>query len=182
MSNSAERGIIKVHLHNLNQLFDTLGPSPFREKDLDPKADEFIVEIARELCLRPREIVLHLDQALNDPAAQQIVTNAIRTHFARRSELSGRELRQLMRRGLISLAIGLAFLTILFVSVQATRLASVESGVLALMRESMIIVGWVAMCRPLDIFLYDWWPIVGERRLHDRLSRVKVWIKTQTKV
>jgi hypothetical protein len=40
----------------------------------------------------------------------------------------------------------------------------------------MIIVGWVAMWRPLDIFLYDWWPIVSERRLHDRLSRVKVRI------
>jgi len=177
---SPDRGIIEMHLHTLGQLFDTLDPSPFRERDLDPKADEFIVESARELCSgRPREIVLHLDQALNDPApadAQRIVSDAIRTHFARRSELARRQLRLLMRRGMISLAIGLAFLVVIFVIVQATGLASAESGAPTLVRESMIIVGWVAMWRPLDIFLYEWWPIVGERRLHDRLSQVKVRI------
>jgi hypothetical protein len=129
MSNPAHRGIIEMHLHNLVQLFDTLDPSPFREKDLDPKADEFIVESARELCSRrPREIVLHLDQAPNDPDALRTMSDAISTHFARRSELSRRELRQLMRRGLISLAIGLAFLVILFVIVQATGLAKAEMG------------------------------------------------------
>jgi hypothetical protein len=30
------------------------------------------------------------------------------------------------------------------------------------------------MWRPLEIFLYDWWPIVGERRLYERLSRIDV--------
>jgi len=34
----------------------------------------------------------------------------------------------------------------------------------------------VAMWRPLEIFLYDWWPIVGERRIHDRLSRIDVQV------
>jgi hypothetical protein len=48
----ADRSIIELHLHNLDQLFDTLDPSPFRERDLDPKADEFIVDSARELCSR----------------------------------------------------------------------------------------------------------------------------------
>jgi hypothetical protein len=40
--------------------------------------------------------------------------------------------------------------------------------------ERLLIVGWVAMWRPLEIFLCDWWPIAGERRLHDRLSRISV--------
>ncbi len=26
-------------------------------------------------------------------------------------------------------------------------------------RESLIIGGWVAMWRPLQLFLYDWWPL-----------------------
>jgi hypothetical protein len=32
------------------------------------------------------------------------------------------------------------------------------------------------MWKPLEIFLYDWWPLLGERRIHDRLSRIKVRI------
>lgn len=173
----ADRSIIEVHLHNLGQLFDTLDPSPFREKDLDPKADEFIVDSARELCSRrPREIVLHLDQAPNDPDAQHVVSDAIRIHFARRSENSRRELRKLMRRGMISLAVGLTFLVTLFLIAQATGLVTAESGFPTFLRESLLIIGWVAMWRPLEIVLYDWWPIVGEQRLHDRLSRIKVRI------
>jgi hypothetical protein len=42
------------------------------------------------------------------------------------------------------------------------------------MREGFVIGGWVAMWRPLEIFLYDWWPIVVQRRLYERLSGLDV--------
>ena len=41
-------------------------------------------------------------------------------------------------------------------------------------RESLLIGGWVAMWRPLEVFLYDWWPIRAEARLFDRLSAMIV--------
>jgi len=41
-------------------------------------------------------------------------------------------------------------------------------------RESLLIGGWVAMWRPLEIFLYDWWPIRAEVRLYDRLAAMPV--------
>ena len=34
--------LIEVHVANLQQLFHSLDPTPFRERDLDPKAEEFI--------------------------------------------------------------------------------------------------------------------------------------------
>ena len=43
-----------------------------------------------------------------------------------------------------------------------------------LARESLLIGGWVAMWRPLEVFLYDWWPIRAEARLFDRLSAMIV--------
>jgi hypothetical protein len=43
-----------------------------------------------------------------------------------------------------------------------------------LIRESLMIGGWVAMWRPLEVFLYDWWPIVAEARLYDRLAAMPV--------
>jgi hypothetical protein len=33
------------------------------------------------------------------------------------------------------------------------------------------------MWRPLEVFLYDWWPILAEVRLLDRLSRMPVRIE-----
>jgi hypothetical protein len=45
-----------------------------------------------------------------------------------------------------------------------------------ILRESVLIGGWVAMWRPLEIFLYDWWPILAEARLFDRLSVMRVQV------
>jgi BON domain len=39
-----------------------------------------------------------------------------------------------------------------------------------ILRESLTIGGWVSMWRPLEVFLYDWWPIRNEARLSDRLA------------
>ena len=43
--------------------------------------------------------------------------------------------------------------------------------------EGLIILGWVANWRPVEIFLYDWWPIVRRGRLYRRLSRAAVKIE-----
>jgi hypothetical protein len=167
-------GIIEVHLREVSQLFDALDPSPFREKDLDRNAEEYILESVKEFPSRiPCVLVIHLDQPTG-LSEERVIGDAIRVHFARRSKSLRRNLRTLLRRGLISLAIGVTFLAVFFVIAQLVGRLLGETGFAMLFREGLIIVGWVAMWRPLEIFLYDWWPIVGERRLHDRLSRINV--------
>ena len=49
--------VIEVHVGELRQLFNSIDPSPFRNKDLDPKAEEFIVGWAKDL---PRDAALAL--------------------------------------------------------------------------------------------------------------------------
>jgi hypothetical protein len=41
-------GLIEVKLTELNQLFNSMDPSPFHERDLDHDAEEFIVSWAQE--------------------------------------------------------------------------------------------------------------------------------------
>ena len=47
--------------------------------------------------------------------------------------------------------------------------------------ESIVIGAWVALWRPLEIFLYDWWPILAEARLYDRLSAMQVRVVDETR-
>jgi hypothetical protein len=111
-------GIIEVRLREVNQLFDALELSPFREKDLDPNAEEYIVESHKELPgPGPCALLIHLDQPPG-PSDERTVRDAIRVHFARRSRLLRRDLRQLLRRGLISLGIGVLFLAVFFIIAQ----------------------------------------------------------------
>ena len=119
---------------------------------------------------------MHLDQPAGTPQAQEVLEQAIRAHFARRSEASRRRLRQLFRRGRISLAIGLVCLGASLLAGEAVAGRMEPQPLATVLRESLLIGGWVAMWRPLEIFLYEWWPILDKRRFHDRLSRMAVRI------
>jgi hypothetical protein len=51
-----------------------------------------------------------------------------------------------------------------------------DEHVASLVRESLLIGGWVAMWKPLETFLYDWWPIRAEARLYDRLAEMPITV------
>jgi hypothetical protein len=81
----ADDGVIEVHVRDLAQLFDSMDPSPFHEKELDADAEEYIVDSAKELPTQsPAMLVVHLDQPAGLPDEDRIVQEAIRAHFARR--------------------------------------------------------------------------------------------------
>ncbi len=173
--------VIEVRLRELSQLFESLDPSPFSEKDLDPKAEEYIVACFREL--HPRTagtLVVHLDQAAGLSEQEKVLGDSVREHFSRQSLRLQRKLRLLIRRGFASLGIGIAFLALVIVISEGAARVMGESSPALLLNQGLIIVGWVAMWRPLEIFLYDWWPILGERRAYDRLSRIQVRIALRT--
>jgi hypothetical protein len=172
----AEIGTIELRLRELSQLFDALDPSPFLERDLHPNTEEYIVDSIKEMPKAAASaLVIHLDQPSAIPDEEVAIGNVIRTHFARRSRLLQRDLRRLIERGLISVVIGLSFLAVVFVIAQLVApMDDHPAG--ALLEEGLLIVGWVALWRPLEIFLYDWWPILGDQRIHERLSRAPVRI------
>ena len=177
---SAEVRSIQVRVRELAQLFESMDPSPFREQDLAPSAEEYIVDSARELRGKgPLELHIYLDQA---PSAEvgTAAENAIREHFVRRAVQLKRSMRDLLRDGVLSLVIGIAFLVVFFIIGQAVVRMLGNNPWSTLARESLLIGGWVAMWRPLEIFLYLWWPILRERRLHERLSRMPVHITAAT--
>ena len=72
------------------------------------------------------------------------------------------------------LAIALAFLTISVAAADAIGSTFRDSRLAQVIAEGFLIGGWVAMWRPLEVFLYDWWPIRAEARLFDRLSAMTV--------
>ena len=169
--------VIKVHLGSLSQLFDSLDPSPFHVRDLDRKASTYIVESARDI---PRDakigLVLYVDEPARPADDGRIVGDAVRDHYAREADYTRRHLRRMIKQGWVSLAIGLAFL-ITAVMASALVTDNVPGTIGVVLRETLITGGWVSMWRPLEIFLYDWWPVHGERRLYERMSRMAVRIE-----
>jgi hypothetical protein len=167
----AESGIIRLRLRELAQLFNAMDPSPMLDRELDRNAEEFIVERARELPPN-HELKLIIEVATlpsADCAAE--AEGAVRHYYVGRAESKRREFRMLMRSGRASLMVGLLFLA---VCLAISNLFLGPSPLAGLLRESFIIVGWVAMWRPLEIYLNDWWPLRAEWRVLRRLSRMAV--------
>jgi hypothetical protein len=164
---------IELRLRNTMALFNSMDPSPFPEKDLDDEAEAFIVSWARE---HPTDVPLvlrvHLeDKPTDDPAP--LITEAVHNYFRYRSDMLAREFRQLMKQARTSLFIGLSFLALCLV---VSRYLLPEDGntLTNFLRESLIIAGWVAMWRPIELYLYDWWPLRRKEQLYKRLSRMRV--------
>ena len=171
---SERREVLHLYLSDTRRLFNSMDPSPFRERDLDPAASAYVVEWAEEAPRgRPLRIVVHLGgNASGDDAA--VVPVSVRDYFQRRAVATRRRLQRLFRLGRRTLAIAFVFLaTVIVVADYLTGLVG-EGRYAAVIENTLVIGAWVALWRPLEIFLYDWWPIRGEARLYDRLGAADV--------
>jgi hypothetical protein len=168
---------IMLRLRELAQLFNSMDPSPFVDRDLDADAEEYIMSWARELPAgRDLELVIQLSApSPNDPI--EGVEDSVRRYFTSRAAIKRLEFGQLMRRGRLSLIVGSVFLaTCLALGQLVSR--SAAGPIADFIREGLSIAGWVGLWRPLEIYLYDWWPLFEERRRLDLLARIRVRIVT----
>jgi len=173
----AKCAVIEVHVGELKQLFNAIDPSPFREKDLDPKAEEFIVGWGKDYADDAHlALLVHLDRPPGQSDEAALLREAIQEFFSQKALATRRRLREMFRRGRRSLLIGLIFLAGLL-ALGDFLTGRLHSGIAEVLRESLLIGGWVAMWRPLEIFLYDWWPVRNEARLYDRLAAMPVRIQ-----
>jgi hypothetical protein len=165
--------LIELELQEVNQLFNSMDPSPFVAKDLDRDAEEFIVNWAQEYSPgEPVTLRIHLEHWPDaDPGPK--MAEAVHNFFAYRAKLNRLEFRRLIQQGRTSLLIGLVFLAacLLVIRLLLARVAGPWTGFL---RESLTIAGWVGMWRPMQIFLHDWWPVRRRGRVYLKLSQMPV--------
>ena len=169
---------IEINLSRLPQLFNSLDPSPFLERDLDHDAEDYIVGSAEEAPRQhPFALVIHLPVDHLPAQGLPNVREALHNYFAYRRDQEDRRLRLLFRDGRIALLIGLGFL---FCCMLLRALANSFGNDTAseIFGEGMLIIGWVAMWRPLEIFLYEWVPIRRRCRILAKLAEMPVIVQS----
>jgi hypothetical protein len=167
-----------VRIHELGQIFNSLDPSPFTERDLDDDAEAYIVGWAREVDNgRPFRLVVHLPAREAEKAAERGLESAIGNYFVYRTGMLERDLRDLVRVGRRSLGIGLAVLAVCIGLSQVLSSALPESALALLFAEGVMIFGWVANWRPAEIFLYDIWAVRRRIGLYRRLGEAEIELR-----
>ena len=165
---------LELRVRELAQFFNSMDPTPFHNKALDPEAETFIETWARGIPPKsPMHLTLHLQTMPLQGSPAPLVTDAIHNHFADKAQRARRDLSDLFWQGRISLLIGLAFVAVCLLA--ADSIGQLGSGTAhTVARESLTIVGWVAMWRPLQVFLYDWWPLARRMGTYKALARANV--------
>ncbi len=170
--------LIEIRLHEVRQLFHTLDPAPFHEKDLDENAAAYLLDACSEAGgRRPLRLIVHLPISEAQSDSARTLPEAVNHYFAYRERQLRNELLKLFRYGIVSLVIGLLFL----VACLLLRRALISQTVIvdsAIVDEGLLILGWVAMWRPIEVLLYDWWPLARRRTLLRRLATVPVEVRS----
>ncbi|MGB8275291.1 MAG: hypothetical protein WCF16_08510 [Alphaproteobacteria bacterium] len=169
--------LIEMRLTTVQQLFNSLDPTPFPEKDLDAEAETYVVSSVREWPLgTPLKLVFHLPARAIGAGETAGLPDAIHNYFAYRLTAARRDLKFQMEMGRIAFLIGLAFLVVCVGLRQI--IATFGSGVIYdIVAESLLILGWVAMWRPIQMFLYDWWPLKRACAIYAKLMTIPVEVR-----
>jgi len=169
--------LIEIKIKQLNQLFNSMDPSPFLEKDLDDDAFEYIVSSVMEHHVKTKiNIIIHLPLKEKKHVLEEDVRHSIHHFFDYKARLAERGVKLKIQEGQKSLLIGLIALFICLLLRE--WITATYSAVLArILGEGLVIGGWVAMWKPISNILYDWWPMQNEKKIYEKISKTEIEFK-----
>ena len=165
---------LQLKVNVTDQLFNSLDPAPFFTQELDPSAEQYIEKWASKF---PAHSQLHLSiHCKTAPARGQHgsrIAHAVCRHFNYRAQATRNDLKDLLWQGRLSLLIGCAFVALCILLADLLRTQG-TTPLHSVLREGLTIIGWVALWRPTQIFLYDWWPVWRRMQVLKNLARMRV--------
>jgi hypothetical protein len=169
---------VSIHVRDLSQMFSSLDPSPFWDRDLDHNAAAFIED---EFSDKRSAGIWHLHvHTQGDSALAGDLQTAVENYYGRMATAARRELVEHRRMGHIALLVGvLAFALCMSLRELLVRLLGTPPQALG---EGLIVLGWIALWRPTEMLAYEWVPLVRKRRLYERLAGVRVAVRSDPPV
>jgi hypothetical protein len=171
MNNTTE---IKLQLQNINELLRS-PVSIFLKSALTTDAEEFIVEEAGAI---PTKTAIHIKVhlALSEVKHKDDIAPAIHRHFSYRKEQSQKEYKSIFKYGWRILFIALGLLAVIFTITEIAFHYMPDNKPVLFIHESFIILSWVALWRPLELLLYEWYPVKADINLYSRLEHSNVQV------
>lgn len=164
---------IDLRLDHLQQLADRRDPAPLSRRDLDPDAERYILDACSELPIRePVALNIWLPAREHIASRAEWARDAVRYHFAWQAHRSKRRLQDHLRMARRATLLGLCFMTVCMLLYNL--IGTLDDLLAQTLAEGMMVIGWVALWRPVEMYLYDWWPLRSEWHLMQRLNRMPV--------
>lgn len=170
--------LIEIKLSSIVQLYNSFDPAPFHEKQLDQEAEQYIVDIVRDFPNSTEfKIMIYLPEGLSCCDESQKIPESIRNHFRYLAMMQERKYRERRDYGKISILIGLSFLAVAMLASQAVDDYLSAYPLAHLAAIALEVAGWVAMWEPVTVFLYQLWPILSQKKLYEKISRMETDVR-----
>ncbi|HJS90336.1 MAG TPA: hypothetical protein VJ738_10265 [Steroidobacteraceae bacterium] len=164
---------VNIHIREFSQLFNSLDPSPFWDRDLAREAAEFIEEeFSEKLSAETWNLYVHAHDSGGPPPDLQ---TALENYYGRMASSARRALREHLWSGEWTLVAGV----VVFLLSMGIRsmLGKLLGRLPQILDEGLIILAWLALWRPAEMLLYGWMPLRRKERLYERLARIRVFVR-----
>jgi hypothetical protein len=170
--------VVRIKVRQLSQLFNSLDPSPFWDRDLDGEAADFIEEgFSDRLSADSWRLVVQVHEG---GTSSEDLQTALKSHYLRQANSARLALREHLWLGQFALAGGVA---VFLISMAARALLRNSwAGISPWVEEGLVILAWLALWRPAEALLYGWVPYYRNRRRYERLARIHVAVRLGTSI
>lgn len=143
---------------------------------LDKEVESYITERAG-VFHHNEDLLITIQLENADAANEEKIAEAIHHHFSHCLARTKKLLRHTLNLGWRSLAIAFVFLLLMYSIANRLVPQLPEGGLTISIKEVFIILGWVALWRPAELLLYEWFPLRKTVRLYEKLSKVKIRVE-----
>ena len=171
---SEKVNLIEINIKKISQLFNSLDPSPFLDKDLDDDAFEYIVSSVYEhSSKRKHKILIHLPKNQRTKISELEIKRAVHNFFEYKTDLANKKIQRNFKEAEFSLVVGFVFL-FACLGFRDYLLTFHNSPILEILTEGLLVGSWVAMWKPISNILYDWWPLYQDRNIYMNIANMDI--------
>ena len=160
------------------QFYNLLDPAPNDEKEINQATESYIMDSLEDMPNDKRgsaRIILYLDETLyEDEKTRTDMEQAIHSHFALRLCSATQKYKQAVNKGRRYLVRGLIFLLVCLILSSVVTSIHNQNDIIYAIGQSFVIIGWVALWRPVEFYLYDRRDLLNEKKMLSQLETIQV--------
>lgn len=178
-----EPHVLRLVLESASELFVTPDADPLGGREGEYTGLERMLNELRPLPAGPVELTLVLPASERSSDLEVRCRKALQARLDRRIEHNRNDARSLRHEGYATLWRGLLFLALCLIGSRLMTVVDFAPGfVERFIDEGLVIAGWVALWYPLDVLLYQRWPLARERRLYRALREAPMHVEFRDSV
>lgn len=166
---------LQLELPSLRELFAPPDFDPVAGRAEESCGIDRLLNQLRPLPRAPVRTRILLPSSERAPDLEERCRSGLRAVLDRRIARNRNDARSLRQEGYATLWRGLLFLALCLLGSRLMEVIDFAPGfVERFIDEGLVIAGWVALWYPLDVLLYQRWPLARERRLYEYLREMSI--------